>query len=245
MSKNSDGLHRSAERDPCSAPPTVPLHESGNLDASVSYFLSFALDRQAHILDVGARFGSFLDRIHETGYTDIHGIDVDEDAVRTGRQSYPHLAASLQTCNGRSIPFDGGVFDAVTMFDVLEHVPDVGAFLTEVRRILKPGGLFIFQTPNILINVPWEILHRRSLTRWRTYHCSLQGVRSLRAALLDTGFEDVHIHKYPIQTEHNIRKVRKALGRLGPWLLGLTARLPLGLYPNLWGNCRSACDEEG
>jgi len=245
MPKNSDSRRDADGSDQRSAPPTAPLRESGNLDASVSYFLSFALRKQARVLDIGARFGSFLDRIHNAGYADVHGIDVDEDAVCTGRRSYPHLAARLQTSDGRCVPFDDDTFDAVTMFDVLEHVPDVAAFLVEVRRVLKPGGLFVFQTPNILINVPWEILHRKSLTRWRTYHCSLQSLRSLRAALGAAGFVSVKIHKQPIQTEHNIRKVRKALGRPGPWLLRLAARLPLGLYPNFWGNGRSRCDERG
>jgi len=228
------------ESDNSPAPPTKQLNEMGNFGTSASYFATFELDKDASILDIGARFGSFLNQLHKAGYRDIHGIDTAEDPVRTGRQRYPHLASRLQSYAGYPIPFDDSTFDAITMFDVLEHIPDVGSFLAEVHRVLKPSGIFIFQTPNRVINIPWEIVSQKSWTRWRKYHCSLQTVRSLRTALGRAGFDEVHIHKHAIETEHNIRKVRNTLGRVGPMLLSLVARLPLNLYPNLWGNCRKA-----
>lgn len=46
-----------------------------------------------------------------------------------------------------SIPFDDGTFDAIICNHVLEHVPDDAKAMAEVRRVLKPGGLSILQTP--------------------------------------------------------------------------------------------------
>jgi SAM-dependent methyltransferase len=46
-----------------------------------------------------------------------------------------------------ALPSDG--FDVVTLFDVLEHIPDIQIFFAEVGRILKPGGLLVVQSPNI------------------------------------------------------------------------------------------------
>jgi len=66
------------------------------------------------------------------------------------------------------------------MFDVIEHIPNIEDFLKgQVYRVLKEKGIFVFQTPNKIINIPWEIINQRSLTKWKKYHCSLQAKRLL------------------------------------------------------------------
>ncbi|WP_319419968.1 class I SAM-dependent methyltransferase [Pleurocapsa sp. FMAR1] len=47
-----------------------------------------------------------------------------------------------------ALPFDDRSFDAVTMFDVLEHIPDDKKAICEALRILKPGGFLLVSTPN-------------------------------------------------------------------------------------------------
>ncbi|HWZ32809.1 MAG TPA: methyltransferase domain-containing protein [Bryobacteraceae bacterium] len=47
-----------------------------------------------------------------------------------------------------ALPFESGSFDVVTANMVIEHLEDPGTVLGEVRRVLRPGGLFIFHTPN-------------------------------------------------------------------------------------------------
>lgn len=46
------------------------------------------------------------------------------------------------------LPFENSSFDAVTMFDLLEHVPDDKAATSEALRVLKPGGYLLLSTPN-------------------------------------------------------------------------------------------------
>jgi len=46
------------------------------------------------------------------------------------------------------LEFDDASFDAVTMFDVLEHVPDDAKAISEMLRVLKPGGWFLISVPN-------------------------------------------------------------------------------------------------
>jgi SAM-dependent methyltransferase len=46
------------------------------------------------------------------------------------------------------LEFDSGSFDAVTMFDVLEHIPDDSRAISEISRVLKPGGYFLISVPN-------------------------------------------------------------------------------------------------
>ena len=49
---------------------------------------------------------------------------------------------------GESLPYDGEAFDYVVCVDVLEHVQDLDQVLREVARVLRPGGLFFFDTIN-------------------------------------------------------------------------------------------------
>lgn len=50
--------------------------------------------------------------------------------------------------NAEELPFNDGVYDTVTSFEVLEHVPDDTAVLKEMFRVLRPGGLLIVSVPN-------------------------------------------------------------------------------------------------
>ncbi len=59
----------------------------------------------------------------------------------------PHLElASLVRCDAVRLPFPGNSFDAVLSSDFLEHVPDLRAVVAEAARVLRPGGLFLYET---------------------------------------------------------------------------------------------------
>ena len=125
------------------------------------------------------------------------------------------------------------------MFDVIEHIPHVELFLKEVYRVLKKGGLFIFQTPNKPVNILWVYINNRTFDiNWAEGHCSLQTPRSLIKILKMSGFSEITLEKFNIVTEHNITKVRRRLGWIGILLLKIVAFLPLSLSTNLWGHCR-------
>jgi 2-polyprenyl-6-hydroxyphenyl methylase/3-demethylubiquinone-9 3-methyltransferase len=49
---------------------------------------------------------------------------------------------------GEALPYPDGAFDAVVCVDVLEHVSDLARVLAEVARVLRPGGLFLYDTIN-------------------------------------------------------------------------------------------------
>jgi SAM-dependent methyltransferase len=51
--------------------------------------------------------------------------------------------------DGRSLPFADAEFDRVVVVDMLEHVPDDGAFVRELRRVTKPGGRLVVNTPHL------------------------------------------------------------------------------------------------
>ena len=216
-------------------PICYEIKEYGNIQNALDYFLKFAIEKDLKILDIGTNLGSFPYGLHTLGYKSVHGIDIREDAIKNGRQQYAAIRDSLSCYDGQTIPFDNESVDIITMFDVIEHIPKVGEFLLEANRVLARGGRFIFQTPNIYINSVWSTIYWRSLC-WRTDHCSLQSLRSLRKVLSEAGFRQVVIEKHSINTEFNRSEVSKHLGSIGVFLLKLSDKLPLTLYPNFYGS---------
>jgi SAM-dependent methyltransferase len=72
----------------------------------------------------------------------VVGVDVD-GAIREHR-----LIVNRVIGLGGQLPFANETFDLVTANMVMEHIPDPGGFLGDIRRVLRPGGRFLFVTPN-------------------------------------------------------------------------------------------------
>ena len=72
---------------------------------------------------------------------------------------YPAVACKKISSDGR-LPYDDASIDVACSLEVVEHIEDQFAFARELHRILRPGGLAIISTPNILnINSRWRYLH--------------------------------------------------------------------------------------
>src|SRR5437762_1155547 len=97
------------------------------------------------ILDVGCAAGFFVKAASDAGW-DAIGVEpcrwlADYGASQLGAKIVP---ATLAEAN-----FPDASFDVVTMWDVLEHVPDPVGDLVEVFRILRPGGLLVINYPDV------------------------------------------------------------------------------------------------
>jgi SAM-dependent methyltransferase len=86
----------------------------------------------------------------------VRGIDVDPEAIRECAAAHPEIDARL--ASGDCLPFDNACFDIVLSLDVFEHIRDSDRHLREVRRVLKPEGTYLLQTPNKWTNIPFEML---------------------------------------------------------------------------------------
>jgi O-antigen/teichoic acid export membrane protein/ubiquinone/menaquinone biosynthesis C-methylase UbiE len=115
-------------------------------------------EKGRRVLEVGAAAGCLTIALNELGYS-CTGVEPDADALRTAQA----LARSLgQPCSviagrGERIPFPDETFDIVITNSVLEHVHDVDACFREISRILKPGGLFWFETASAMSPFQHEI----------------------------------------------------------------------------------------
>jgi SAM-dependent methyltransferase len=88
-------------------------------------------------------------------------VTVDLDHVQL--LQHPRLPNSSVVCGDAcALPFGDATFDAVTMFDVLEHIPDDANAASEALRVTRPEGWVLLSTPN----ANWHYPYHRFMRRW-------------------------------------------------------------------------------
>lgn len=202
----------------------VPLraqerHPAAESDWRFRRFFSEGLP-PGRLLDVGCGDGGFLRLARERGYTPA-GFDYEERMVALARARGIADAECLEFgayCRGRA----DGEFDFVTLFDVLEHAPEPAAFLSEIRRLLKPGGYLAVTLPNALRPLPWG----REEHDYPPHHFTRWTPQVLKQFLTDSGFlvvrvDAAHLMISPL-ADHFYFNV------LAPWFLGAARRLLFG-----------------
>ena len=105
--------------------------------------------RQPSALDIGCGGGLLSEEFARIGYQ-VTGIDPSVASIRVAvshaRQSGYEIAYIVAP--GEALPFPDASFDLVYCCDVLEHVDDLEAVIAETARVLKPGGIYIYDTLN-------------------------------------------------------------------------------------------------
>lgn len=97
------------------------------------------------LLDVGCSIGMFMKAARQEGFA-VTGVEMNGSCAAYGRENF---GLDIRASALQAVTFPDEAFDVVTLFDVLEHVPDPRGFLAEVNRVLKSGGLLVAQSPNI------------------------------------------------------------------------------------------------
>lgn len=95
---------------------------------------------KGNLLDVGAGTGDFANEAQKSGWT-VTGFEPSEKARTIAKSKGVVLVDD-------TVELSEGTFDIITMWHVLEHVPDVEEQITELKRLVKPGGHIIIAVPN-------------------------------------------------------------------------------------------------
>lgn len=99
------------------------------------------------LLDVGCANGAFIAAMDRLGY-DVHGVETDAAAAAQANEALRHLKRKpVVNATLEQAGFSAGSFDIITLWHAIEHVDDPLSTLREVRRLLKPGGICVIQTP--------------------------------------------------------------------------------------------------
>lgn len=104
--------------------------------------------RDQRVLDLGCGGGFMSEALVARGAR-VVGVDPSGPAIAAARAHAATRAnPEYRVGFAEAIPADDGVFDVVVCVDVLEHVRDVDATLRECARVLRPGGILLFDTIN-------------------------------------------------------------------------------------------------
>lgn len=146
------------------------------------------------VLDVGCGGGLFAEALAGLGCR-VTGIDpsaasIDEAVKHASRAG---LDVRYVVGDGEGMPFDAGSFDVVVCCDVLEHVRDVSAVLSGCATVLRPGGLFLYDT----INRTWlsKLFLVNLFQNWKP---------------LAIMRPDAHVHEQFIEPEKMVQMLRDA-----------------------------------
>jgi SAM-dependent methyltransferase len=139
---------------------------------------------------------------------DLHGIDPDPDVLSNAN------LASASVLDSPTFPFESASFDACVSNYVIEHIEDPLNHLTEVTRILKPGGVYVFRTPNRFHYVAiaaWLMphwVHERAANRLRNLLEYAHGPHRTTYALNSRAAIERYARKVGLQVE-TLRYVEK------------------------------------
>jgi SAM-dependent methyltransferase len=174
-------------------------------------FRRFPISPAEQVLDMGCGAGRHAFELYRRG-AHVVAFDMDRDELAEVSKMFGAMAlagevpegASAKTVQGNALelPFPDGSFDKIIAAEVLEHIPDDMAAMTELMRVLKPGG-------RLAVTVPSWLPERICWALSEDYHTAPGGhVRiytraELEAKLKATGFQvDGHHHAHGLHAPY-------------------------------------------
>lgn len=175
------------------------------------------------VLDVGCSRGEFVDAAARAGFT-AEGVEPAPDIAAAARA----LGRKVRTGLLAAQAYADHQFDAVSLFEVLEHLREPLPLLHECRRILKPGGILMISTGNAqswtvaAMGARWDYFHMQTIGG----HISFFNPRSIAAIARDSGFrvERIETARVKFFEKRDVSKPIYLFGKLAAETLNLPAR---------------------
>ena len=152
--------------------PLVPTAEFHSIEEYTFYLIHLVAYEEAAklasdrvVLDVGCNIGYGTALVGRESRETI-GVDVSPKSVEAANEQNAAANIRYQVIDGLRLPFGNATFDLVVSFQVIEHIFAPDSYLSEIRRVLKPGGTVILTTPNAAVRLypgmkPWNRFHVR------------------------------------------------------------------------------------
>jgi 2-polyprenyl-3-methyl-5-hydroxy-6-metoxy-1,4-benzoquinol methylase/predicted nucleic acid-binding Zn-ribbon protein len=112
------------------------------------YFLARELCRGKDVLDVASGEGYGATLLAQTAER-VTGVELDSASVEHSSREYERANLRFIQGTATDLPLDAESVDIVVSFETIEHLSDQGAFLAEVKRVLRPDGFVIISTPDV------------------------------------------------------------------------------------------------
>jgi SAM-dependent methyltransferase len=158
-------------------------HYRASPETYVIYLLHVATYRFAEqftqgkrVLDYGCGSGYGAAQIAQSA-AHVVAVDVAEDAITYARHRFASMNLEFHCINPTvPLPFDDASFEVVLSFQVLEHVLDTESYISEIRRVLAPGGRLVLVTPDRSTRLLWR---QRPWNRWHVHEYGRGELRDL------------------------------------------------------------------
>lgn len=114
------------------------------LHESLALAVESRFEKNSSILDLGAGAGAWLERLGNSGYHNLYGVDKDIERFQASKGKF--VVADLDY---GIIELEGKTFDLITSIEVIEHLENPGRFFHHVAKHLDNDGYFLLTTPNL------------------------------------------------------------------------------------------------
>lgn len=180
-----------------------------------------------HLLDIGCHVGRLIHLAQQEGWQ-AEGVELNP---KTSTYAALKTKLPVHRMNARELIAEGKSYDAITMMDVLEHIPEPLDMLASLRELLKPGGWLAVKVPC----GPNQLLKENLRARWKRnkefsiaenlVHINHFSPSSLGLALERTGFAQITLtvgapELSPSDVSASARSVASDIVRLGVYYLG-------------------------
>jgi SAM-dependent methyltransferase len=167
---------------------------------------------EASLLDVGCGFGYTLDFFRHVLGKKIAGVEPST----YGRMGRDMLGLPIEICYlAQSDALKGSTFNIVFSSEVIEHVPEPGVFIEELKEFLKPDGVLILTTPNASYVAPSNAPAMVAAALWPGLHKVLFSREALSTLLQNKGFAHVEIEEQEERLVAFASRTKIALGSVG------------------------------
>jgi SAM-dependent methyltransferase len=155
------------------------------------------LDKREGLVDIGCGSGFVLEVAAERGWTDLHGVEPSGDAIAKAKTE---IAPLIEHDMMRAGLFPENSLSAITLFQVLDHMPDPVGLLRDCLSILRPGGVIMAFNHNV---TAWSarLLKDRSPII-DVEHTYLYSPDTMRKLFTGVGFEVISVE--PVRNTYSI-----------------------------------------
>jgi 2-polyprenyl-3-methyl-5-hydroxy-6-metoxy-1,4-benzoquinol methylase len=162
------------------------------------------------VLDVGSGTGYGSAYLADHGAKSVIGIDFSQAAVKLARKSYDRNNLQFMQMDAHRLSLPSNSFDFVFSSENMEHLARPEDNVAEVRRVLRPGGIFMVGTPNKEVSSP----DHEPRNEFHEIEFTFDGLKKLLSP-----FENVHIFEStlesPLEAGRFMKRERVAKGNVG------------------------------